>query len=475
MNNFVKTLINRMSRITGTILTEKHYKVLEYTYEYFEKNKVGPLYQNIKKNTNTSREEIEKLFPHGLNSVYTWVGIHIQAMDKSCKPAPTIDVDDYRDVYLDHNATTYPHKKVIKIIKNYYNNELSFGNPSSSTFLGNNAHNLISIARSKIANCLTVDPNEIIFTGGGSEANNLAIKGIAFKHLKNKGHIITNKIEHSSVLNTIKYLHEIGFSVTFIDVDKTGRISPESVEKHLQNNTLLVAIMAANNEIGTINPVKDIGDICKKANVPFLVDAVQAFGRIKISPKEMGISLLSISGHKIYGPKGVGALYVDENINLIPIIHGGGQEFNLRSGTENVGNIIAFGEAARLIHNDMDEENERLFEIRQYFLSELRKVTSDFIINGSLNNRLSNNLNIGFHKIDSSALLLSLNQIGIYVSAGSACSAGSREDSHVLEALGLNTKLYGSIRFSFGLRTNKEDLTYLFKYLPLILSKLTKK
>lgn len=206
--------------------------------------------------------------------------------------------------------------------------------------------------------------------------------------------------------------------------------------------------------------------------MPFMVDAVQAWGRLKMHPKELGISLFSFSGHKIYGPKGVGALYIEKGCELAPLIHGGEQEFGLRAGTENVGSIAAFGKASGLIHAEMEEENRRLLGLRKFFLCELEKVEADFIVNGPLENRSPQNLSIGFLNVDSGALLLGLNQIGVYISSGSACSAGDTEVSHVLKAIGADTKRYGTIRFSFGLRTTEEDLTYLFKYLPAILEKL---
>lgn len=472
MNNYLKTLIHRMSKTTGTVLTDEHYRVLEYASQYYEKNRVGPLYNNLRKNAGATKQDIERLFPHDLNSVYTWVGIPIHSTDELCKPVPTITVENYREVYLDNSATTPPRKEVKRLLRNYFKGAMGFGNASSSTYLGKQAYNLVHNARTRIADCLEVKSKEIIFGGGGSEANNMAVKGIALQHIKDKGHIITSKIEHPSVLESARYLQQIGFDITYLDVDGEGYVSPQSVKDHLRKKTILVAIMAANNEIGTINPIEEIGKICRGAGVPFMVDAIQAFGRIKLKPKEMGIDLLSISGHKIFGPKGVGGLYVDEKISLTPLIHGGKQEFELRAGTENVASISAFGEAARLIHAEMEEENKRLLGLRKCFLSGLQKIVPDHIVNGSLENRLPQNLSIGFPNIDSGELLLALNQIGVFVSAGSACSAGSKEASHVLEAIGANTDHYGTIRFSFGLSTTKKDLAYLFEYLPSILEKL---
>lgn len=389
---------------------------------------------------------------------------------KACKPCAEINPQDFREVYLDHNATTYIRSEVTKILVDYYNGKHGFYNPSSNTVQGLYSTELIQESRRKIANCLSASPNEIFFTGSGSEANNLAIKGIAFKHLNEKGHIITSKVEHSSILEAMRYLETIGFSVTYLDVDKYGMVSSELVSEAIKKNTILIAIMAANNEIGTINPIKDIGEICKKHNIPFMVDGIQAFCKMPLNPKDMGISLLSFSGHKIYASKGIGGLYVEQGINLIPQIHGGGQEAGMRSGTESVGNILALGEAARLAYNEMEQENKRMLSLREFFLRELAKIEPDFMINGSLSNRLSNNLSIAFPGVDSGALLRSLNKLGISASAGSACSSKQIKNSHVLEAIGADTENYASIRFSFGLKTVEEDLEYLLKYLKQVLS-----
>lgn len=472
MNNLVKTLINRMSRVSGTVLTETHMRVLDYTYRYYEANRVGPLYQNIKRHTGVTRQELTELFPHGLNSVYTWVGIPIQTRDQVCKPLAIVNPDQQRLVYLDYNATTPLRPEVVQHLKRYQRDSYNQGNPSSSTNIGTQAYDLIHTARRHIADTLKVSPDEIVFTGGGSEADNLALKGIAFQYLDSKGHIITTRVEHPAVLKTVAWLESLGFDITYLDVDHQGHLDPAQVQAALRSNTILVAVMAANNEIGTIYPLAEIGAICRRAGVPFMVDAVQGFGKIPLDPKAMGISLLSLSAHKIYGPKGVGALFIDETISLTPLIHGGGQEFGLRAGTENVGSIMAFGLAARLAHREMQTEATRLCALQHYFLDGLRRLEPNLIVNGSLNNRLTNNLNIGLPGVDSGSLLLSLNHIGVYVSAGSACSAGSKEASHVIRALGVDTERYGIIRFGFGLQTSEKDLDYVLQYLPEILQQL---
>ncbi len=474
LNNYIKTFINQMARRTGTIIGERHKRILEFAYTYYERYGVGPLYKNFERYTGATREDIEKLFPHGLNSIYTWVGIPIHSVDDLCKPVAQVNVENFREVYFDHNATTYIRKEVLKVLKDYYNGKYGFGNPSSSTFLGKRAFDSVMKARIQIADSLNVTPGEIVFTGSGSEANNLAIKGVGFKYIesKTKGHIITTLIEHPSVLESIQFLGMFNFDITFLEVDANGLISPEAVRDALRSDTILVSVMAVNNEIGTVNPIEEIGRICALAEVPFMVDAVQAFGKTEIYPKDCNISLMSFSAHKIYGPKGVGALFVDENMSIIPLIHGGDQEYHMRAGTENIANIMAFGKAAQLSQMEMKKENDRLKKLQDCFIENLEKHIPGYIINGSIKNRMPNNLNVGFPDIDGGALLISLNQIGVYVSAGSACSAGSKEASHVIRALGVDVGKYGSIRFGFGLKTTKADVDYLFKYLPDIINQI---
>lgn len=473
MNNYIKILVNHFAELSDISLTDDHLKILNYAYDYYELHKVGPLYQNIAKNTGYTQADLESIFPHGLSSVYFWVGIPIQTTDDICKQAVEIrNLSDYREVYLDHNGTTYLRKEVKKALLNHLNNDHEYGNPSSSTVLGKMAHGILQTSRLKIAKCLKVKRDEILFTGGGSEANNLAIKGIAFKHLENKGHIVTSQIEHNSVLKTVQFLETIGFSASYISPDKSGIITAEAVKKEIKSDTLLIAVMAVNNELGTITPIGEIGRVCAERKIPFLVDGVQAFGKLRIHPRQMGISLLSISGHKIYAPKGVGALYVDKDIDLLPLIHGGEQEYGYRAGTENLASILAFGKAAELMYKSLDREHQRLSALKKFFIDELYKIEPDCCLNGSLEHQLPSSVNVGFPGIDSGALLLSLNQIGIYVSSGSACNAGSKESSHVLTAIGVDQEKYGSIRFSLGIKTTREDLEYLFKYLPELLSQL---
>lgn len=398
---------------------------------------------------------------------YFWIS---KMNSNTCKSPVEIKAHDFRETYLDHNATTYIRPEVSELLVDYYSGKYDFGNPSSNTVQGYYTHDIIRNARKEIADSLSSQPDEIYFTGCGSEANNLAIKGIAFNHLDTKGHLITSNIEHPSVLRVMEYLESIGYSVTYLDVDKYGMVTPESVKNAIQEDTILVSIMAANNEIGTINPIAKIGKICKEKNIPFMVDAIQAYGKIPLNPKEMGISLMSMSGHKIYAPKGIGALFVEKGISLVPQVHGGGQESGLRAGTENVGSILAFGKAAELAHKEMEKETQRLMELRNFFLDNLKEIEPGIIVNGSMEERLPNNLSIGFPGVDSMALLRSLNRIGVSVSTSSACSSKKVKTSHVLKAIGADTDHYGTIRFSFGLKTKKEDLEYIFQYLGRILS-----
>ncbi|NOU77446.1 aminotransferase class V-fold PLP-dependent enzyme [Paenibacillus sp. LMG 31459] len=388
---------------------------------------------------------------------------------QKCGTCLDIEPVDFRKVYLDYNATTYLRPEVARVM-NKYNKNTNFENPSSNTAQGDYLRELIAEAKRQIAADINVKADNIIFTGSGSESNNLAIKGMAFCRLQEKGHIITSKTEHASVLETMRFLSSIGFKITYLDVDRDGAVSPQAVKKAITDRTFMVCTMAVNNEIGTINPISEIGAICAENDICFMVDAVQGFGKMTLNPEQMGISLLSFSGHKIYGPKGIGGLFVREGLHLIPQIHGGGQEYGLRSGTENVSSILALAAASKLAHSQMEQENNRLKELSDYFLRMVINLEPDVIVNGSLKNRISSNLNIGFPKMDSGALLKNLNKLGINVSSSSSCSSRKNVTSHVLEAIGADTINYAHIRFSFGLGTTKEDLDYVLQQLQNILT-----
>ena len=468
MHALAKMRCHHMAKATGTQLTLEHLTVLDYAWDYYRKRRVGPLHTNMKRHTGVDRDTIEDIFPNGLTSVYAWVGIPIQTTKKGCKPMALIEVENPREVYFDSNATTPVRSEVVDAMVNFFRDPRSFGNPSSSYGLGGLAYDVIDRARRRIAKCLRAEPAQIYFTGSGTEANNLAIRGVAGQH--ESGHIISTNVEHPSVLHTLRLLESEGFDVTYLPVATDGTLCADAVAQAIRPDTILVTIMAANNEIGTIYPIAEIGAICQARDVPFHVDAIQAFGKIRISPKESGISILTISGHKIYASKGVGALYLDPDMALDPLIHGGGQEKGLRPGTENVAGILGMGVAAKLLRTEKDERNARYEYLRQRFLNKLNETEPDAIINGTLESRLPNNLSVGFPGVDSGSLLLSLDQIGVYVSSGSACSAGDDEVSHVLEAIGVDSDHYGTLRFSFCHDSTKEHIDYLFEHLPRILA-----
>ena len=470
MHSLAKTHVHQMAKSTATELTSQHLHVLDYAWQYYRERRVGPLGTNIRRNTGLSVADLEMLFPNGLSSVYTWVGIPVQSTRAGCKPIALLEVENPMQVYLDNNATTPVRSEVVEALVAFFRNQTSFGNPSSSYVRGGEAYDIIDLARHRIAGCLGVDPSEVFFTGSGSEANNLAIKGIAARY--ESGHVISSNVEHPSVLETLRYLEGRGFSVTYLPVGKDGTLDADQVKEAIQEDTVLVTIMAANNEIGTIYPFAEIGAVCQSHNIPFVADSIQAFGKIPLRPKAMGIDVLTLSGHKICAPKGVGAIYVNPDINLEPLIHGGSQENGLRAGTENVAGIMALGLAAKLACQEMTESTAHFEKLRDHFLMRLEEVEPESIINGVMENRLAHNLSVGFKGVDSGSLLLSFNQIGVCVSAGSACSAGDEELSHVLQAIGATSDEYGTIRFSFGKTNSTEEIDYLFEHLPKILAQL---
>lgn len=305
-------------------------------------------------------------------------------------------------------------------------------------------------------------PNEIYFTGCGSESDNLAIKGIAYSQRKNGNHIITTKIEHPAVLNSCYKLEKEGFEVTFLNVDSEGMISLAELENSIKDTTILISIMYANNEIGTIEPIKQIGNIAKKHNVYFHTDAVQAIGNVKIDVKENNIDLLSLSGHKFYGPKGVGALYVKEGIEFEKIQDGGHQEKDKRAGTENVAGIVGLGKAIELAYDNFEVYNKKLLELRKHFIERIEREFTGIKLNGHKTNRLPGNCNISFFNMEGEEILLKLDEKGICASSGSACSSGSSSPSHVLLAIGLPQELaQGTLRITLGDDNTKEDVDYL--------------
>ena len=373
--------------------------------------------------------------------------------------------------YFDHSATTFVKEEVLKEMLPYFSAE--FGNPSSMYSLGRRANKAKEASRQKVANAINCAPEEIYFTACGSESDNLAIKGIAYANRHKGNHIITSKIEHHAVLNTCKTLEKEGFRVTYLNVDKDGLINLEELRNSITNTTILITIMFANNEIGTIEPIEEIGKIAKMHNVIFHTDAVQAIGNVKIDVRRLNIDSLSMSAHKFYGPKGVGALYVKKGIDFKKIQDGGHQERDKRAGTENVAGIVGLGKAIQIADKNIDKYNEKLKYLREYLISEIEKQIADIKINGHRTKRLPGNVNVSFKGIDAGELLLNLDERGICASAGSACSTGNPNPSHVLTAIGLASDLSkGALRITLGEENTKEDVNYLIRNLVEIVKKL---
>ena len=376
-----------------------------------------------------------------------------------------------KTIYFDHAATTAVAREVKEAMDPYFCE--NYGNASSLYDLGYKSKEAINEARIKVAKVLNAKPNEIYFTSCGSESDNLALKGVARANRQKGNHIITNKIEHPAVLNTCKQLEKEGFKVTYLNVNKNGFVDLEELKNSINSNTILVSIMFANNEVGTIQPIKQIANIAHKYNAIFHTDAVQAVGNVKIDVQEMGIDLLSMSAHKFYGPKGVGALYVRKNVNFVQLQNGGHQENDKRAGTENVAGIVGLGKAIELADKNMEENNKKLLELRQYFLEQIKNKMPYIRINGDLNNRLPGNINISFLYVNGKDIVKMLANYGICTSSGSACSSGLPQPSHVLLAMGLNEGIAkSSLRITLGKENTKEDIDYLVKSLEESIKKL---
>jgi cysteine desulfurase len=377
-----------------------------------------------------------------------------------------------RRVYMDHTAGMPVDKRVLEAMLPYFTQ--NYGNPSSIHSFGNEARRAIDEARSKVAELIGAEKKEeIVFTSGGTESNNLAIKGVAYRN-KDKGkHIITSSIEHMSVINTCKHLSKQGFKVTYLPVDKYGIIDIEALKKEITDETILVSIMYANGEIGTIEPIKEIGEIVHGKGAFFHVDAVAAAGQIPINVQDEGIDLLSLSSNDMYGPRGIGALYIKTGTRILPIIHGGGQERGLRSGTENLPGIVGMGKAAEITKNEMQTEGERLSKLRDEFIQGILDKIPDSYLNGHPTKRLPNNVNVRFSYIEGESLILSLDMEGIACSSGSACTSKTLEPSHVLLAIGLaHEEAHGSLLFTLGKQNTREDIKYVLGLLPRVVRRL---
>ncbi len=376
-----------------------------------------------------------------------------------------------RNVYLDYSATTPVKEEVLKEMIPYFTEK--FGNPSSLYDKGLEAKEAVNHARERLAALINADPKEIYFTAGGTESDNWSLMGVADK-LKNRGnHIITTKIEHHAILHTCDFLEKHGYDVTYLDIDKDGRISLEQLENAITDKTILISVMMVNNEIGTVQPIKEIGKIAKAHKIVFHTDAVQALGNVPIDVKDMGIDLMSMSSHKIYGPKGEGALYMRKGLRISNFIHGGAQENSKRAGTENLTGIVGFGKAAELARINFDKHVKHCSELRNYLVDRILEEIPDIQLNGTMEGRHPGNANITFKYIEGESILLLLNQFGISVSTGSACSSTSLEPSHVLVALGVPVEMiHGTVRFTVGDFTTKEDIDYVVDNLKVIVEKL---
>lgn len=376
-----------------------------------------------------------------------------------------------REVYLDYAATTPVKQEVLEEMLPYFTEK--FGNPSSLYTKGYQAKEALVQARARVASLIGAQEREIYFTSGGTEADNWAVIGTV-KSRKAKGnHIITTKIEHHALLHTCEFLEKEGYDVTYLDVDKDGLISLEQLKSAITDKTVLISIMLANNEVGSIQPMKEIAAVAKERGILLHTDAVQALGNMKIDVKDLGVDMLSISAHKIYGPKGVGALYIRKGLVITNLLQGGSQEYKKRAGTENLAGIVGFGKACELAEQNLDSHIQKITDLRDYFLTEIQRRVPDVDVNGGMEHRLPGNLNLVFNYIEGEAMLLYMDLRGIYASTGSACSSASFSPSHVLAAMGLPIeKAYSSVRFTVGDFTTKEDIDYAVKEIAEIVDKL---
>ena len=373
---------------------------------------------------------------------------------------------------MDHGAGMPLDSRVFEAMKAYFFE--GYGNPSSSHSFGNSARNAIAASREKVAQLVDAEkPQEVIFTSGGTESNNLAIKGAAYRNREKGNHIITTAIEHISVINICKFLQKQGFEVTYVPVDKQGVVNLEKLKEAITDKTIFISVMYANGEIGTIQPIREIGKLAQENNVIFHVDAVAAAGKVPINVKEENIDLLSISSNDMYGPKGVGALYIKKGTKVQPIIQGGGQERGLRSGTENIPGIVGMGEAAELARKEMKSESKRLTQLRDKLIKGVLDKIDYSFLNGHPTERLPGNANLRFSYIEGESLILGLDMHGVQVSSGSACTSKTLEPSHVLLAIGLaHEEAHGSLVFTMGKQNLEEDVDYVLEVLPDVVKRL---
>jgi cysteine desulfurase len=377
-----------------------------------------------------------------------------------------------RKIYLDNAATTKVKKEVIEEMKSYFDE--MYGNPSSGIYeLGRKSKEAVENARKTVADFINADEKELYFTAGGSESDNWAIKGVAFANKDKGNHIITTKIEHHAVLHTCEYLEKFGFETTYLDVDEYGMIDLEQLKNSIKPETILISIMYANNEIGTIQPIEKIGEIAKEHNIVFHTDAVQALGAVRIDVKKQHIDLMSMSAHKLGGPKGIGGMYIKKGVKIDNLIHGGGQERGKRAGTEGVQNIVGFGKAVEMASKNFDQYVSKLTKTRNKLMEGIKNNIPDVVLNGHPTMRLPNNVNFSYKYVEGESILLLLDMDGIAASSGSACTSGSLDPSHVLLATGLDHgTAHGSIRFTISEETTDEDIEYVIKTMKSIIEKL---
>lgn len=373
--------------------------------------------------------------------------------------------------YFDNAATTKISKEVIDSMQPYLNE--IYGNASSIYSIGRETKKAIEVAREKVAKAINADSNEIYFSGSGTEADNWAIKGIAFANQHKGKHIITTNIEHHAVLHTCQYLEKFGFETTYVPVKENGIVDVNDIKGATREDTILISVMLANNEIGTIQPIKEIGELAKEKNIYFHTDAVQTIGNIPVDVKELNVDLLSLSAHKFHGPKGVGVLYIRDGVNIDNLLHGGGQEKRRRASTENIAGIVGLGTAIEITTKNIDEKVKYLIKLREKTINGLIENIPEIIVNGDREKRLPGNVNVCFKYIEGESILLHLDQYGICASSGSACTSGSLEPSHVLLAIGLPHEIaHGSLRLSFSEENTEEEVDYLLEKLPPIIKNL---
>ena len=378
-----------------------------------------------------------------------------------------------RKVYLDYSATTPVKEEVLQQMIPYFTQ--NFGNPSSLYTIGLEAKAAVDKARAQVAHLIGADPSELYFDGGGSESDNWTIFGVADAMKKKGKHIITTKIEHHAILHSTEFLEKHGYEVTYLDVNKEGFVDPAALEDAIREDTILVSVMFVNNEIGTVEPIKELCEIAHKHDVLFHTDAVQAIGNVPIDVHDLGVDFMSMSSHKIYGPKGEGGMYIRKGVRIPSFIHGGAQEKGKRAGTENLAGIVGFGAAAELAEQNLEHHRKHCSELRDYLMDRITAEIPDVIVNGPSDHskRHPGNLNVTFAKIEGESILLLLDSFGIAVYTGSACSSKSLKPSHVLSAIGVSDELiHGSVRFTVGDFTTKEDLDYTVDCLKAVVSRL---